>query len=100
MLHNGNGHDANGPGPRDEDIFTQTLKGQRGVHGIPKGIKYGGHLLIHAFTMVPHIRHRHADVFCKGPGAVHPDAHRVFAEMTPASETVATPTTNNVSFCA
>jgi hypothetical protein len=100
VFHHGNGHDADGAGAGDQNVLAHAFKGQRGVHGVAEGIEDARHLLVHAVAMMPDVRHRHADVFGEGSGAVHADADGVFAKVAASGEAVAAATADDVALGA
>ena len=44
----GGGHDADGAGAGDEDVFAEHGEGQRGVDGVAEGIEDGGDFAVDA----------------------------------------------------
>jgi hypothetical protein len=90
-----------GPAPVIKHVLAHAFKGQRGVDGVAEGIKRCSRgILVHAVAMMPDVRHRHADVFGEGPGAVHADADGVFAKMPAAGEAVAAAPADDVALGA
>src|SRR6266851_3982838 len=82
------GHDADGAGPGDEDIFTKDGEGQRGVDGVAEGIEDSCDLVRDAWAMLPDVRHWKDDVLGECAVAVYAYAEGVGAEMAPPREAV------------
>jgi hypothetical protein len=94
------GHNADGTGSGDEDIFPEDREGEGGVYGVAEGIEDGGDLVRDAGTVLPDVGHGQNDELGEGTGAIDAYAEGVGAEMTAAREAVATAAADDVSFSA
>ena len=93
----GGGHDADGSGAGDEDVFTQDVEGERGVYGVAEGVEDGGDFRRDAGGVVPDVRHGQHDEFRKRAVAINAYAQRVGAEVATAGEAVAAASADNVA---
>jgi hypothetical protein len=96
----GGGHDADGTGSRDEDVFSEDGKGKSGVHGVAEGIEDGGDLARDAGAVDPDVGHGKDDELGKGAVTVDADSEGVGAEMAATGEAVATAAADDVAFAA
>ncbi len=92
------GHDADGAGSGDEDIFTKDGEGQRSVDGVAEGIEDGCDLVRDAWAMLPDVRHRKDDVLGECAVAVYAYAEGVGAEMAPSREAVTAASADDMAF--
>jgi hypothetical protein len=100
VAGDGGGHDADGAGSGDEDIFAEDGKGQGGVDGVAEGIEDSGDLAGDAGSMLPDVGHGEDDVLGEGTVAVDSDTEGVGAEMAAAGEAVAATSADDVAFSA
>ena len=100
VAHDRGGHEADGPGAGDEHVLAQHLEAERGVHGVAEGVEDGGHLLVDAGPVVPHVRHRQGDVLGEGPVTADAEADAVGAEVAPTGQAVAAAPADDVALAA
>lgn len=100
VSSHGGGHDADGTGTGDENVFAEYGKGERGVDGITEGIEDGSDLVVDAGGVLPDVGHGEDDVFGECAVAVDSDALGVGAQMATACETVAAASADDVAFAA
>jgi hypothetical protein len=94
------GHDADGAGSGNQDIFAEHGKRERGVDGVAEGVEDRGDLVRHAVAVDPDVRHREDNVFGERAVAVDADSEGVGAEMAAAGETVAATSADDMAFAA
>ena len=92
------GHDPDGPGAGDENVFAQDLKGERGVHRIAKRIEDGSRIAVDARIVTPHVRHRQCNQFGETPRPVHAHTRCIRAQMPHACHPVAASPAYDVPF--
>src|SRR5580693_2963054 len=100
MAHHGGGHDSDGPGAGDEDVFAKDGKGKRGVYRVAEGIEDGGNFQVDVGIVPPDVGDGKDDELGEGAGAVYADADGIRAEMAAASEAIATASADDVSLAA
>ena len=96
----GGGHDADGTGSGDEDVFAEDREGEGGVDGVAEGIEDGGDLGVDAGAVAPDVGHRDDDELGEGAVAIDADAEGVGAEMAAAGEAVAAASADDVALSA
>ncbi len=100
MPYHRRGHDANWTGPRNQHVFAEHRKRQRGMHGISERIEDRGHIQVHAFVMPPDVCHRNSDIVRECTRTVDAHAQRVCAQVPPASQAVPATAAGDVSLTA
>ena len=100
VAGDGCGHDADGAGTGDEDVFTEDGEGEGGVDGVAKGIEDGGDFERDAGGVLPDVGHGQDDELGEGAVAIDADAHGVGAEVAASGEAVAAAPTDDVTFAA
>ena len=93
-------HDADGTGSRDEDVFAEDGKGERGMNGVAEGVEDGSDLVGDAGGVAPDVGHRDDDVLGEGSVAIDTNAEGMSTEVTAAGEAVAAASADNVAFSA
>lgn len=92
------GHDADGTGSGDEDIFAEDGKGERGVDGVAERVEDSGNLMLDAGGVLPDVGHGKNDEFREGSIAINTYAEGVGAEMATTGEAVAAAAADDVAF--
>ena len=90
-------HGADGACAGDEDVFSQQVPLQRGMHGIAQRVEQGGHIQVDPRSVLPHIGHGQGNVFGEGAGAVHADPTRVVTQMASPRHAVAAAATDQMT---
>ena len=98
VAGDGGGHDADGAGTGDEDVFAEDGEGERGVDGVAEGIEDGGDFERDAGGVPPDVGHGQDDELGEGAVAIDADADGVGAEMAAAGEAVAAASADDVAF--
>ena len=70
------------------------------MRSITKGVEDRCDIEIHAFAVMPYIRHRHGDIFRKCTCAVDADTFAICAQMATPGEAVSTATADHMAFGA
>src|SRR5436190_18488482 len=93
-------HDSNRTRTGYQHVLAQNREGEGSVNCVTKWVEYRRDIPVYPIAMMPHVRHGHRNVFGKCTSPVHPNPHRVLAQMAPSRQAVPTPTANHVSFGA
>ena len=67
VTSDGSGHDADGTGSGDEDVFAEDREGERGVNGVAEGVEDGGDFERDAGRVLPDVGHGQATNSAKAP---------------------------------
>ena len=94
------GHDADGTGAGDEDVFSEDGEGEGGVDGVAEGIEDRGDFEGDAGGVLPDIGHGQDDELGEGSVAIDSDTHGVGAEVAASGEAVAAASADDVTFAA
>jgi hypothetical protein len=100
MARHGGGHDADGTGSGDKDVFAENGKGECGVDGVAKRIEDCGDLVGDAGRVAPDVGHWEDHIFGEGSVAIDADSESMGAEVTAAREAVSAATADDVTFSA
>ena len=93
-------HGADGAGPGDEHVLAHEVEGERGVHGVAVGVEDGRDVVGHVVGDLVDVDRGDGEQLGEGARAVHPDPHRVAAQVAPAGAAVAAEATRQVPLAA
>jgi hypothetical protein len=92
------GHDADGPGARDQHILAHQVERQRGVRGVAVGVEDGGQIVADARGDLEGVEGRDHQVLGKAAGAVDAHADGVAAQVAAPGAAVAAVAAGDVAF--
>ena len=98
MTRNGNGHDADGPGPGDEHILPHHIKRKGRVGGVAQGVQNRGGLITDGCGDQKGVECGNGNVLSKTAGAVYANPFGVATQVALACLAVPAMAAGDVSF--